>query len=209
MKGDNNYCYYCLVFYYTIAIKVTIPGHALYIRIIYTSIFELHVITLLYSWSYNLNFELANEYPYIIMYLSYIVVHVGHRDIITQFGINGDGLNRATRFEFQRNIHVLCGATEMGVELDWFFANGTKVGTTNRNVREGHFENGTASLQIASDRNLNLCDAGVYTCRANQSSTGRIEQMTFTLIIGSKFSLTQRLWRRSQPISQTIHTIIM
>ena len=81
---------------------------------------------------------------------------------------------------------MLCGATAEGVQLDWFFENGTKVGISNRNVRKGHFENGTASLQIASDRRLSLCDSGVYACRANQSSTGRVEQKTFTLRVGCK-----------------------
>lgn len=81
---------------------------------------------------------------------------------------------------------MLCGATEDGVQLDWFFENGTKVGTTNRNVREGHFENGTASLQIASDRGLSPCDAGAYVCRANQSATGRVEQKVFNFMIGSE-----------------------
>ena len=131
--------------------------------------------------------------------LSTVYMYIlGHEDIITLFGINGDGLDRATRFTSSSNIHVLCGAIADGVQLDWFFENGTKVGTSNRNVREGHFENGTASLQIASNRRVSPCDAGVYACRANQSATERVEQKTFKLTVGSKFSLLYTLVRHTK-----------
>lgn len=100
--------------------------------------------------------------------------------------MNGDGLNRATAHSHERNIHILCGTSSPGVQLDWFFSNGTKVGVSNRNVREGHFPNGTVSLQFGSHRTLSPCDSGIYTCRANQSNGSRVEGKTFTLTIDSK-----------------------
>ena len=71
------------------------------------------------------------------------------------------------------------------MQIDWYFENGTKVGTSDRNIREGHFNNGTTSLQIASNRQLSLCDSGRYTCIANK--TGKVEQKVFTLTINSKY----------------------
>ena len=89
--------------------------------------------------------------------------------------------------------------------LDWFFSNGTKVGTTNRNIREGHFENQTASLQIASDRRLSYCDSGVYACRANQSSKGRVEEKTFTLTIGGEFEFVSTYQQATINHSKACH----
>ena len=80
----------------------------------------------------------------------------------------------------------MCGTSVEGVQLDWFFSNGTKVGSTNRNVRVGHFPNGTVSLQIASDRRLSPCDSGVYTCRANLSESNQAQEKTYTVFINSK-----------------------
>lgn len=134
---------------------------------------------------------LHNYSRYIYFYISrnkfLLLSFTGHKDIINFFGLNGDGLDRSVTFSFRRNIHILCGSSLEGVQLDWFFSNGTKVGNTNRNVREGHFRNGTASLQIASDRNVGPCDSGMYSCRANQSGSGRVEQRTFTLTVDREF----------------------
>lgn len=88
---------------------------------------------------------------------------------------------------FESDLQIFCGSNLPGVQLDWFFSNGTKVGNNNRNIREGHFPNGTTSLQIASDRSLSPCDSGVYICRANQSEAGRAEQKSFNLTIDSEF----------------------
>lgn len=117
-----------------------------------------------------------------------LYVRIGHRDIINFFGLNGNGLDRGIVTERQSDIHILCGSSLEGVQLDWYFSNGTKVGITNRNIREGHFPNGTTSLQIASDRRVTPCDSGVYSCRARQvnNETERTEQKTFTLTVGSK-----------------------
>ena len=113
---------------------------------------------------------------------------VGHKEIINVFGLFGNGLNRGILSTNQMNIHILCGTSVEGAQLDWFFSNGTKVGNTNLNVREGHFPNGTVSLQIASSRRLSPCDGGVYTCRVNISETNQAQEQTYTLTIGSKSS---------------------
>lgn len=121
------------------------------------------------------------------MYFMFDCSISGHTDLINIFGINGDGLDKVTQFTSRdEDIHILCGTSVKGVQLDWFFSNGTKVGNKNRNIREGHFRNGTASLQIASDRRLSPCDSGVYICRANQTAMRQVEQKTFTLIIDSE-----------------------
>ena len=104
--------------------------------------------------------------------------------MIIWFGINRDGLTRVLRYSFQANVVVHCGVGTNETQIDWFFSNGTKVGIMNRNIREGHFQNGTALLHIGSTRRLNLCDAGVYTCVANTS--GHVERKNFTLIVNSE-----------------------
>ena len=101
------------------------------------------------------------------------------------FGLNGDDLDRSVQYPWRRDLHIHCRAGTRNSEVDWFFANGTKVGTSDRNIREGHFQNGTTILQIASNRRVSLCDAGVYTCVANCS--GLIETRNFTLIVNSKY----------------------
>ena len=109
--------------------------------------------------------------------------------MIVRFGINGNGLDKETRFTFERDIHIHCSASILdNATVDWFFSNGTKVGSSDRNIREGHFANGTTVLQIASDRLLSYCDAGVYTCVANVS--GKTERKNFTLVINGTTQLS-------------------
>ena len=71
---------------------------------------------------------------------------------------------------------VLCGSDLPGVEINWLFPNGTKVGVGNRDVHECHFANRTSILQFGL---VNLCNRGLYICRANQSATGKVQQRTF------------------------------
>ena len=73
---------------------------------------------------------------------------------IVEFGLNGNGLDRVVMSPWRRNLRVHCRAGTSDAEIDWFFANGTKVGSSNQNLREGHYRNGTAVLQIASNRGL-------------------------------------------------------
>ena len=113
----------------------------------------------------------------------------GTGPLITRFGINGDGLDRAIRYTYQRNLRIHCGTPHSGVQIDWYSPSGEKVGITNRNLREAHYNNGTTVLQIAAFRRLSTCDAGVYTCVANDTNNRNIESKNFTLILGSKFLL--------------------
>ena len=107
--------------------------------------------------------------------------------LITRFGINGDGLDRAIRYTYQRNLLIHCGTPHSDVQIDWFSPSGEKVGITNRNLREAHYNNGTTVLQIAAFRQLSACDAGVYTCVANGTNNINSQSKNFSLIIGSKF----------------------
>ena len=105
--------------------------------------------------------------------------------MIIRFGINGNGLDKETKFTFQTDLHIHCSPSHPeNSTVDWFFSNGTKVGNSDRNIREGHYANGTAVLQIASDRRLSYCDAGVYTCVVNTTS-GFVQRKNFTLVINS------------------------
>jgi hypothetical protein len=103
------------------------------------------------------------------------------------FGLFGDGTDRATRFTFQRQIRIFCGSGLSDVTLGWFFSNGSRVGIGRRDLREGHFPNGTAVLDIGIGRRLTICDAGTYTCVANSSSRG-IHSRDFVLTINSKYT---------------------
>ena len=117
----------------------------------------------------------------------------GAEPIISSFGIDGDGLDRAVRSSYHRNLLIHCGTHRSNVEIDWFSPNGDMVGTS-RNLREAHYNNGTTVLQIAAFRRLNSCDGGVYTCVANDTSSRKVQHKNFTLIIGSKFKLLK--WSR-------------
>ena len=115
----------------------------------------------------------------------YVFSFAGVDQCISGFGILGDGFNRAMKSTFQRDLRVHCNTNDKNAEVDWLFTNGSKVGTTNRNFREGHHANGTTVLQIASNRRLSNCDAGVFTCVAN--CTNGIEKKNFTLVINSRW----------------------
>ena len=104
---------------------------------------------------------------------------------IVEFGLNGNGLDRVVTYLWRRNLRVHCRAGTSDADIDWFFANGTKVGSSNQNLREGHYLNGTTVLQIASNRRLSLCDAGTYTCVTNCS--GMTQSRNFTLVINCKY----------------------
>ena len=104
---------------------------------------------------------------------------------LVEFGPNGNGLDRLVTYTWRRNLLVHCRARTDNAEVDWFFANGTKIGSSNRNLRAGHYQNGTAVLQIASNRGVSLCDAGTYTCVANCS--GVTQSRNFTLVVNCKY----------------------
>ena len=69
---------------------------------------------------------------------------------------------------------------------EWFFANGTRVGTRPGSTRrEELYTNGTKVLVIGFGSPLSYCDGGFYTCVVN-STSGCSEKRTFHLRIGSK-----------------------
>ena len=98
-------------------------------------------------------------------------------------------MDRIVRSTFNRNIQVHCGTSLPNVTIDWFFGNGSKIGIADRNIREGHYPNGTTILQIAAFRRVGLCDGGVYTCVAT-TANNKVARRNFTLIIGSELLLT-------------------
>ena len=105
--------------------------------------------------------------------------------LIIYFGINGDGFDRATRqLDSEEDISIHCDTGISNVTTNWYFSNGTLVGTTDRNIRQASYPNGTTVLQIANDRAVDYCDAGVYTCQA-VSSTGEVQERSFNLRINS------------------------
>ena len=101
----------------------------------------------------------------------------GQTDIINLFGIHGDGIDKVaiTTSYSAPGVGALCGSNLPGVEINWLFSNGEKVGIGNRDVHEGHFANGTSILQFGL---VTLCDSGLYICRANQTATGKVQQRT-------------------------------
>ena len=104
---------------------------------------------------------------------------------IIYFGINGNGFDRATKqLESEGDISIHCDTGISNVTTNWFFSNGTLVGTTDRNIRQASYPNGTTVLQIANDRAVDYCDAGVYTCQA-VSSMGGVQERSFNLRINS------------------------
>jgi len=110
----------------------------------------------------------------------------GEGPIIDSFGINGDGLNIAISSTSRRDVQIHCGSTRPGIVIDWYNSEGVKIGIKDRNLREGHYDNGTTILQVAASRRLSECDGGVYTCIAEEMQTGAIHQRNFTLMIGSE-----------------------
>ena len=112
------------------------------------------------------------------------------RNCASKHNINGDGLDRDICSTYERNLLIHCGTPHSDVQIDWYSPSGEKVGITNRNLREADYNNGTAVLQIAAFRRLSICDAGVYTCVANNTNNRRNSQhRNFILIIGSKLLL--------------------
>ena len=111
---------------------------------------------------------------------------VGDQTLITGFGINGNNLDVATRSYYSRSVNVHCTARETSnTTVEWFFANGTKVGRSS-NIGVLKYSNGTTLLQLGFIRGaLTYCEGGKYTCVVNTTS-GRSEKRTFHLQIGSE-----------------------
>ena len=104
------------------------------------------------------------------------VILPGQTDIINFFGINGNDLNRYAADPYTRSsINVYCGSNRPNVTINWYYANGTRVGVSNRYLREGHFSNGTSVLQIGNGRRVSICDAGIFICQANASTNGNVQ----------------------------------
>ena len=140
----------------------------------------------------NLNVQSPNNIVcnYVIIghdFASFIAV----RDpLIIGFGINGNGIDKVTKQTYNSGIHVHCTVSSDPsiITTDWFFANGSKIGLSDLNFREGHYNNGTTVLQIGVDRSLTYCDGGNYTCIVNTTS-GRTEKRSFHLLIRSMLIL--------------------
>jgi len=108
--------------------------------------------------------------------------------VIYAFGINGDGFNRATVWPGDTDIRVHCCVSDTSVEVNWYDSEGTAVGTTDRNLRQVSYNNGTTVLQIASNREVSYCDAGIYTCVAS-TTRSNTHKRDFTLLFSGKLSL--------------------
>ena len=115
----------------------------------------------------------------------------GNRTLITGFGINGNGIDKVTRYFYGSRVYVQCttgGEESVNASIGWYFANGTAVGTSSlSSVTQERDSNGTAVLEIGSSRGLTYCDGGMYTCVVNTTS-GRSEKRVFHLRIGGKLS---------------------
>ena len=120
-----------------------------------------------------------------------IIFHViGNGPLITGFGINGDNLDTATRSYLSNWIAVHCTTQDSSpnTTVEWFFANGTRVGVAVRgsNVGVYKFGNGTTVLDLGIIRGLTYCEGGRYTCVVN-TTTGHSERRNFHLYVGSEF----------------------
>ena len=120
------------------------------------------------------------------------IITIGDGPLITGFGINGNNLDVVTKSyssSSSSRIYVHCTTrdTSSNTTVEWFFANGTKVGTAvgGSNIGVDKFSNGTTMLKVGIERGLRYCEGGKYTCVVNTTS-GRSEKRTFHLSIGSK-----------------------
>jgi len=150
------------------------------------------IFKLLYKWSIFSKRVTKNnvDCPFIhnaTSYIFYDIFFVGQTDIIDFFGVSGNDKRDKITLYSSSSLMVFCGSQQTGVNFDWFFSNGTKVGTANRNVREGHYANGTTVLQIGRFGRVTWCDADTYVCRANQTATGRVQQKTFKVTYYCEF----------------------
>ena len=134
----------------------------------------------------KMSYEIVRSVVFTECSLKSFICSLGNEPIISSFGV--DGSDTVIRYTYQRNVMVHCGTGRQNVQITWLFQNGTEVGITDRNLREGHYANGTTVLQIAASRSLNPCDGGVYTCVANETISGRIQKRNFTLYIGSTYN---------------------
>lgn len=83
------------------------------------------------------------------------------------------------------DIAVHCGTGTIDVMINWYFSNGSQIGSTDTNVRQAMSHEGMVILQLANGRSMDYCDAGVYTCRA-VSTSGVVQERTFTLRVNSE-----------------------
>lgn len=111
--------------------------------------------------------------------------NIDYTPFIIRFGINGDGLDKATKLlGSDGGVNVLCGTGLSNATINWLFSSGSVVGSTDRNIRQAKYSNGTTVLQLANDRIVDYCDAGAYICRA-VSSSGEMQERQFLLRVNS------------------------
>ncbi len=110
--------------------------------------------------------------------------------LITGFGVNGDALDRAIAWPDQSDIRVHCDTAEVNSVVTWYKSDGAPIGTANQNLRQTSYLNGTTLLQIASNRLVSYCDAGVFYCIV-RNSRGLTQNRTFTLLFTGVFIILQ------------------
>ena len=135
---------------------------------------------------------------YVAEFLPSTLISAEFDPLIKEFGLNGNGLDRATLYLYYfyqyGRLRIHCTPyNSTHTTTDWYYTNGTRIGVRDRNFRAGHFTNGTAMLQIADYRPLSYCDGGNYTCIAN-STSGVYQKRTFSLIISCKMLIHSLQW---------------
>ena len=64
--------------------------------------------------------------------------------LISVFGKWGDGVEVRRESTYNRGFNVLCGSLVPDATYEWRFANGSRIGISNRGFRAAHFANGEA-----------------------------------------------------------------
>lgn len=108
--------------------------------------------------------------------------------LITGFGLNGDGFDKATAWPDQSDIRIHCDAADVTALVIWHKSDGSPVGTTDQNLRQTFYPNGTTVLQIASNRRVSYCDAGAFSCIVTNNRR-QTQQRTFTLLYNGVFTM--------------------
>ena len=106
--------------------------------------------------------------------------------IITGFGLNGDGFDRAIVWPNNSDVRVHCDTHDANVVVTWYKSDGAPVGTMDQNLRQVSYDDNTNVLQIASNRLVSYCDAGVFSCVV-QNRRGQTQRRTFTLLFTGVF----------------------
>ena len=78
-----------------------------------------------------------------------VFTHAGYVQLFQVFGKWGDGIEVRRVNSYDYGFNVICGSSVPNTAYEWRFANGSRIGISNRDFRATNFFNGESFCKIS------------------------------------------------------------